>query len=481
MTRTTVDPTPKSGTRNSRRSRSTAPGIVPEERQQDNSPRRSPHGSPLAAALSAGRRFRRLQIAIEEMILGPRRVLSERIEDQLLPEFVADCESMDSTFGPLVGFRLASALANQLTQLKGQPHHDWLFELQKDLDRLVDFEREDFDLAAHRERLLSPFRAIDRELLASVMSHVPDHTRRIFRLGELIEMGALPDGPVSDHELIELGALPDGPVSNHDLIELGAFPDGPVSNHDLIELGALPDGPVSDHDLIELGALPDGPVSDHDAEPGPVVATTRRQFGFGSEISSHRSIRPLVLAPVPATPFARPWPTWWTQRVQSSWIDCRLRLDPFTASGTTAVTTSAQSRELIVEALADRAILAMAGVAEGSRVTGGPSAADVRLLSDIENKRVKLDGVWYQTTEIQAALVAVLLAAEDWKTLPGITKEICERLNQDISHLERHRDNLPGPIRAAIEASRQHGHRIRLEYRTAVSAIACALASSITT
>lgn len=152
----------------------------------------TPIRTPRSAALEAGRWFHRARVLTHELVLSGRATAARRLTADILPALVAAGGEMHPPAAGAAERVLVPWFGGAAARLDGADHAERLQDEQRALDALTGWEREEYDLGAHRARLLGGTQAELDGLRGELLAGVPDGIAAAFRLGELLEAGAYP-------------------------------------------------------------------------------------------------------------------------------------------------------------------------------------------------------------------------------------------------------------------------------------------------
>ena len=142
-----------------------------------------------AEAFACGRLFQETRVSVCELALNPQADLEDVLVRGLVPRLVAAAAAMSAG----TERDLELWLHELRREVCGVDRVEELVALQCELDAMTPYRRPDFDLIALRARQLRPYHeAFDRRR-AEVGRGLAGPVVDAFRLGELIESGALPD------------------------------------------------------------------------------------------------------------------------------------------------------------------------------------------------------------------------------------------------------------------------------------------------
>ena len=140
-------------------------------------------------AFACGRLFQETRVAVCELALNPRVSLEDRLVRGIVPRLLAAAAATS----PGAERDLELWLHDLRQEVCGQDYVEELAALQRDLNNMTLYERQEHDLIAMRARQLRPYHeAFDRRR-AEVCRGLVGPVAEAFRLGELIESGARPD------------------------------------------------------------------------------------------------------------------------------------------------------------------------------------------------------------------------------------------------------------------------------------------------
>ena len=145
------------------------------------------------AAFEAGRHFHRARVGLCDLAFRPDSRAAGRWHGAATQGLLAVVAAMSSPVEDAIGRNLELWLGGQSRGACSGERGEWLADVQDRLDHMDLGERLEFDLIAARNEVVSVYHKAFDAKREEVCGRLPERLAGIFRLGELVESGALPD------------------------------------------------------------------------------------------------------------------------------------------------------------------------------------------------------------------------------------------------------------------------------------------------
>lgn len=146
-----------------------------------------------AAAFEAGRHFHRARVGVCDLAFRPQSLAAGRWTGVATRALLAAVAAMSSPADGGVGRSLELWLGRLRDGACSGERWEWLADTQDHLDRMGPGERREFDLTGARNEVVQVYHDAFDAKREEVCGRLRGRLAGIFRLGELVESGALPD------------------------------------------------------------------------------------------------------------------------------------------------------------------------------------------------------------------------------------------------------------------------------------------------
>lgn len=151
------------------------------------------------ATFEAGRHFHRARVGIYNLAFRPHSRAAGRWHGAATQGLLAAVAAMSSLAEDGVGRGLELWLGGLRHGACSGERWEWLADVQDQLDQMDLCERPTFDLKAARNEVVQVYHDAFDAKREEVCGRLPGRLAGIFRLGELVEAGALPDAVFAPH------------------------------------------------------------------------------------------------------------------------------------------------------------------------------------------------------------------------------------------------------------------------------------------